>query len=219
MKDFGFDTDLAFEYENGFYLTGHPKRIGKLLAHYELYKRICNLPGEVVECGVFKGASLIRFATFRNLLESAYSRKVIGFDAFGKFPSQDEQDDSDFIQAFESEAGDGISVNELEGFLQHKGFDNFELIQGDILSTVPEYVKKHPELKVSLLHIDVDVYAPSLTILENLYPRMVSGGIIVLDDYGTVSGETRAVDEFFSDKNVSIRKLPCSHIPSYIEVQ
>ena len=49
----GFDFDKAWDYENGFFLTSHPTRIGKLLAHYELYKRIVELPGQVVECGVF----------------------------------------------------------------------------------------------------------------------------------------------------------------------
>jgi hypothetical protein len=44
------------------------------------------LPGNIIECGVFKGASLIRFATFRYILEAPFSRKIIEFDTFGKFP-------------------------------------------------------------------------------------------------------------------------------------
>ena len=58
-----FDQDRQWDYENGFYLTSHVTRIAKLLAHYELYKSIADLPGHVVECGVYKGASLIRFAS------------------------------------------------------------------------------------------------------------------------------------------------------------
>ena len=83
MKTFGFDSEMCWDYENGFYLTSHPNRIGKLVAHYELYKKIVHLPGEILEFGVFKGASFIRLLTFRELLESTYSRKIIGFDAFG----------------------------------------------------------------------------------------------------------------------------------------
>jgi hypothetical protein len=85
---FGFDTDQEWDYENGFYLTSHVTRLPKMLAHYELYTSIIDLPGHVVECGVFKAASFIRFATFREILESPHSRKLIGFDAFGKFPEQ-----------------------------------------------------------------------------------------------------------------------------------
>ena len=218
MKAFDFDTDDAFHYENGFYLTSHLKRMGKLLAHYELYKRIINLPGEVVECGVFKGASLMRFASFRNLLESPYSRKLIGFDAFGEFPRQGDAEDQAFIEAFESEAGTGISPQDLESFLANKGIDNVELVAGDINHSVPDYAKRNPALKIALLHVDVDIYQPTKTILETFYPLMVKGGIIVFDDYGTVAGETRAIDEYFADTDTRLEKLPCSHIPAFITV-
>jgi len=48
----GFNVDKQWDYENGFYLTSHITRISKMLAHYELYKSVVNLPGHVVECGV-----------------------------------------------------------------------------------------------------------------------------------------------------------------------
>ena len=54
MEIFGFDTEKKWDYENGFYITSELKRIGKILAHYELYKKITDLPGEVIEwldCG------------------------------------------------------------------------------------------------------------------------------------------------------------------------
>lgn len=78
--------DDAFTYENNFYLTCDDSRIGKMLTHYELFKMIKNLPGDIVECGVFAGVSLVRFVSFRNLLENLNSRKIIGFDTFDKFP-------------------------------------------------------------------------------------------------------------------------------------
>lgn len=213
---FGFELDKQWDYENGFYLTSHLTRLPKMLAHYELYKSIVNLPGHIVECGVFKGASLIRFCTYREILESPYSRKVIGFDAFGKFPDQENANDQEFVEKFEGAAGEGISVEELKSVFSHKGFENYELIQGDVSDTIPDYVNNHPELKIALLHIDVDVYKPSVAILNHLFDRVVHDGLIVFDDYGTVAGETRAVDEFFLERNVIIEKLPISHIPSYI---
>ncbi|CAN5786776.1 hypothetical protein BH24GEM1_BH24GEM1_29330 [soil metagenome] len=213
---FGFDVAQQWDYENAFYLTSHVTRLGKMLAHYELYKSIVNLPGHIVECGVFKGASLVRFSTFREVLESPYSRKVIGFDAFGKFPEQESADDRIFIERHQREGGDGIPVQELNAVFTHKSLTNYELVQGDICDTVPRYLAEHPELKVALLHIDVDVYKPSVVILNNLYDRVVKDGLVVLDDFGTVAGETKAVDEFFDAKKVLIRKLPISHIPAYI---
>ncbi len=213
---FGFDVEQKWHYENGFYLTSHITRLAKVLAHYELYKMIAGLPGHIVECGVYKGASLIRFATFRDVLESPYSRKIIGFDAFGKFPHQDDEIDQKFVEKFEGEGGEGIPVDELRDVFRYKGFENYELIPGDIVETIPAYLQKHPELKIALLHVDVDVYKPSKVILNHLYDRVVKGGVIVFDDYGTVAGETKAVDEFFADKDVVLEKLPISHIPSFI---
>jgi hypothetical protein len=213
---FGFDAERAFDYENGFYLTSPLSRIGKLLGHYELYKRITTLPGEIVECGVYKAASLLRFLSFRELLESPDSRKVIAFDAFGRFPVAGDQEDRAFIQRFEQEGGEGIPVAELRRVLAHKGFRNTELVAGDINQTVPAYVKSHLELRIALLHIDVDCYEPSVTILEHLFHRIVPGGLLVLDDYGKVAGETRAVDEFLHRHPHQLQKLPICHVPTYL---
>jgi hypothetical protein len=215
----GFDTDKCWDYENGFYLTSHVSRLSKTLAQYELYKTIIGLPGHVVECGVYKGASFLRFATFRQILENPYSRKIIGFDAFGKFPEGNEDAaNRAFIRRFSSQGGDGISRDSLLQVLAHKGFDNTELIEGDILSTVPQYVADHPELKIALLHLDVDVYGPSKVILDHLFERIVKGGILVMDDYATLPGETQAVDELIEKHQgkLLVEKLPISHIPAYI---
>ena len=90
------------------------------------------------------------------------------------------------------------------------------LIAGTILETVPAYAQANPEFRIALLHIDVDVYEPSLVTLRHFYDRVVPGGLIVLDDYGTVSGETTAVEEFFADKSPHLEKLSISHVPAFI---
>lgn len=216
MQLFHYDTEKAFDYENGFYLTGDIRRIGKLLAHYELFKSISHLPGHIVECGVFKGASAVRFTTFIQLLESPFSRKFIGFDAFGKFPESGEPGDDEFARKHDQGAGHGIPVQELERVLAYKGFSSYELIPGNVKDTLPAYVQTHPELKIALLNLDFDVYDATRIALEHLAPRMVAGGIIMLDDYGTVAGATRAIDEYFGSRGVPIRKLPFAHIPAYI---
>lgn len=220
MKAFGFDTEQVFAYENGFYLTTEQKRLQKLIAHYELYKMISTIPGSILELGVFKGSSLIRFASFRDMLETANSRKILGFDAFGRFPRPDHGTDADnkFIEKFESVAGEGIGKDELKQFLDHKRLHNIELMAGDIFETLPAYLKDNPQLRIALLHIDVDVYSPSKFALDLLFPHMVRGGLIIMDDYGTVEGETRAVDEFLAKHNLNIQKLSFCDIPSFIKV-
>ena len=217
---FGFDFGKPFEYENGFYLTSASSRIAKSIAHFELYKKIIGLPGEIVECGVFKGTSLIRFATYREILESQFSRKIIGFDAFGKFPDKvSRSNDKEFIKHFETEAGDGIPKDDLENILRHKHFQNIFLVKGFIPDTFSGYFDQKPATQIALLHIDVDVYEATKACLDNLYERVVKGGIIVFDDYGQIDGATKAINEFIESvgkDNNSIQKLPYNYIPAYM---
>lgn len=214
-----FDETNSFDYENGFYLTSEPYRLGNILAHYELYKRIIKLPGDVIELGVFKGGSIMQFATFRELLENDRSRKIVGFDIFGAFPQADKvESDKKFVDKWNKQhMGEFLSREELYKSLELKNIHNVELVKGDINRTVDEYLVKNPSTRISLLHIDTDIYEPSRIGLERLYDRVVRGGITILDDYAVVEGETIAVDEFFKDKKCCIKKFPFSHNkPSYI---
>ena len=212
------DFTKSFEHENNFYLSCNSSRIGKTLAHYELFKIANNLPGAIIECGVFKGISLCRFSMLRELFGTSFSKKIIGFDAFGKFPTTKYQHDIKHRKRFIDTSGEeGISKQQLIQVLKNKKInENVELIKGDITKTVPRYLKLHPELKISLLNLDADVYEPSVTILDNFYPRIVKGGVLILDDYGTFPGETKAVDEYFKDKNIEIKKFSFAATPSFI---
>ena len=212
------DKKMAYDFENGFYLTCSPGRVGKLIAHYELYKKALKLPGVIIECGVFKGASFTRLAIFRELFESSGTRKIIGFDTFNVFPESTYIEDKSKLASFIGEAGNkSISKEQLEQVLDNKQCGNMiELIEGDILETVPDYIDKHPELKIALLHLDVDIYEPSKCSLQYFYARLVKGGILILDDYGIFPGATKAIDDFFEDKVETPLKFPFSHAPSYI---
>lgn len=212
-----YDPRHSFDYENGFYLTSAVSRIGKLLAHYELYKKIIELPGDVVECGVFKGASLIRWASFRNLLETPWSRKVIGFDTFDTFPMPDDHEERAYVERFVAAAGHkSLSARELYRILEAKQIENVELVAGDIIQTVPEYTASNTHLRVSLLHIDTDTYRPAAVALETFYPLVVPGGLIVFDDYGTFPGETRAADQLVARHGLRLARLSINSVPSYV---
>ena len=211
-----FDSTQAVSYENGFYLTSDITRLAKALGHFELYRLITGLPGQVVECGVFKATSLVRWATFRELVESPFSRRIIGFDIFGSFPRHDDAADNQFAAHHDAVAGQGLSLSQVREVLAHKGIRNVELVAGDVIETIPAYVAAHPELRIALLHVDVDVYKPSKVALDALYELVVPGGLLVFDDYGTVAGETRAVDELLQAHGLTLHKLPYTHTPSFI---
>lgn len=212
------DNKLTFEYENGFYLTCAPSRIGKLIAHYELYKSIRHVPGAIVECGVYKGTSLARFAMFRHLYEKQHIRKIIAFDTFDTFPETSFEEDILLRENFINDSGNqSISKDQMLKILDDKNCnENIELINGDICQTVPKFVENSPDLKIALLNLDVDIYEPSVVILEHLFPFLVKGGVLILDDYGTFPGETKAVDEYFNGQSIEIKKFSFCDTPRYI---
>tara|TARA_B100001093_G_scaffold517611_1_gene599723 strand:+ start:3214 stop:3858 length:645 start_codon:yes stop_codon:yes gene_type:complete len=205
-----------FDIENSFYLSCDASRIGKIIAQNELYKKIINIPGEIIELGVFKGASFSRFAMLRNIYEHNSSRKIIGFDTFGKFPETSHDDDKYFTK-LHNDISSSIKKTELLESLNKRGIDEgIELIEGNIVKTLPDYISEHPELKISLLNLDTDVYEPAVTTLEELFPRVCKGGVIIIDNYAKVPGETKAVDDFFKHNNITINKFPYSSTPCFI---
>jgi hypothetical protein len=213
------NLDTPFEYENNFYLSSNVNRMAKIMAHYDLFKQTIDLPGDIVECGVFKGASFVRFAAFRELLCNPASKKLIGFDAFGEFPSTNFELDQKPKEIFVNDSGsEGISIDQLYKILDHKKVNkNVELIKGDVNFTIPEYIKNNPHLRISFLNIDVDVYEATKTCIEKLFDMVVKGGVIVFDDYASIfPGANKAIEDFLKDKNYFPKRFPYCVTPCYI---
>jgi len=210
------DFNKAMEYENAFWATCSNQRISKILVRYELFKKIIDIPGAIVEVGVFKGSGLIRFLAFRELFSTDFAKKVIGFDAFGAYPKANRPE-----ERVHENLGEGYSVDQLMEILRFKGLDgNVELVRGNIVKTVPEYVRKYRQLRIALLYLDCTVYKPTLTALVYLYPKIVQGGILAINDYNEntigVTGAVEALMEYFEDKHMIIRKSPWAFSPGYI---
>lgn len=212
------DVKEAFHYENSFYLSCDNSRIAKLIAQYELFRMSAGVPGAIIECGVFKGVSLVRFAHFRAILGLSDVKEIIGFDTFDEFPASTYAPDSNLLEQFVQSAGSrSIGKGQLTEILNNKGLaGNVSLIEGDILTTIPAFIRENPGMTISFLNLDVDLYEPSRVILDYLYPCLSEGGILLLDDYGKFPGETKAVDEYFKGKNIEIQSFSYVKSPSYI---
>lgn len=198
MKIRGLSSHDVWDHENAFYWFSPYSRIAKQIAHWEIYKQITKVPGNILEFGVYKSASLIRWATFREIAENPYTRQIIGFDAFGEFPISADAAPADqrFVDRFNSSGGDGLDISETESIINHKRFENIKLVKGDVMETLPNFLEANPHTRISLLHLDMDIYQPTLYVLQNLWERVSPGGIVVIDDYNDVEGATRAIDEF-----------------------
>jgi hypothetical protein len=212
------DQNEAFNYENNFYLSCDGSRIAKFIAQYELFRLSVNVPGVIIECGVFKGVSLVRFAHFREIFGLSESKALVGFDTFDVFPGSTYTPDNNLLQQFIESAGSmSIGKDQLIKVLNNKGVtQNLSLIEGDISKTVPEFIRNNPDIKISFLNLDVDLYEPSKVIIENLFPHIAPGGILLLDDYGKFPGETRAVDDYFKGQDIEIKRLNYVKSPHYI---
>ena len=180
----------------------------RFLAHHELFKLTRDVPGDIVELGVFKGAGLF---TWANLLE-AYSigdrtKVVFGFDNWKGFTGFDKEDGDESATAHKViggfDPGDhhlsllkAIDIFDRDRFIGHK--PRIKLIDGQIEETVPIFVQNNPGIRISLIHFDCDLFAPTLAALEALWPRVSRGGVLIFDEYAIPDwpGETAAVDKF-----------------------
>lgn len=183
----------------------------RFLAHVELFKMTLEVPGDIAELGVFRGLALM---TWANLLE-AYcigdrTKVVYGFDNWKGFTKLDPADGKPVEHAhkqigefnpepFRQELLDAIAIFDQDRFIPWKA--RVKLIDGQIEETVFRFVDENPGVRFSLIHFDCDLYAPTKTALEALWPRVSRGGVLLFDEYGIADwpGETKAVDEFLAD--------------------
>ena len=183
------------------------------------------IPGCIVECGVFKGVSLLTFVKLVEILCPGDTlKRVIGFDTFQGFPSIVDKDGNPDTKRAKFQGGWNaedflpflekiISITQEDSMIPR--FKRVELVKGDACKTIPEYVKKNPGLRISLLHLDMDIYEPTLAALKHLYPLVVAGGAVLLDEYAMdgFPGESKAFDEYFGDKRPVMKKFPYISTP------
>lgn len=205
-----------WEAYNSLIISTETMRIQKLLARYELFKMTLDIPGDIVECGVFKGAGWMYWLKLLNMYAYGEQKKVIGFDTFYYFANTLLDYEQGKAKNFVTDANfQGINPNDLLKFAQNAGFKNAEVVVGDVTEAIPEYVNQNYGFRISLLNLDLDTYYGTKVALENFYHLVVPGGIIILDEYSKRGwGESQAVDEFIENKPLQIRAVRGSSSPT-----
>jgi len=202
--------------------------IARLIARYEVFKLCLEVHGSVIECGVLSGAGVMTFAHISSILEPYNQmRKIIGFDTFEGFPHISEKDtagtsENIYVGAYADESYEEIlrCARIHEGFRLLNRDEQVELVKGDICETAPQYVRENPQLVVSLLYLDCDLYEPTKTALELFVPRMPKGAVIVFDElnFKEFPGETTALVDTLGISSLRIRRLPFLKM-SYAEIE
>jgi hypothetical protein len=182
----------------------------RFLYQQRLFQRIGPLDGDVVECGVGKGVTLLMWAALCH--EEAGQRRIWGFDSFEGFPEPTAEDDSE-RKPRRGEWNVG-TIRDMHKMLVGAGFADLwlrtrvTLVKGFFEESLAKYTGD----EIALLHIDADLYESYKTVLEDLYGKVRPGGVIAFDEYmGSFEhhgfpGAKKAVDEFFADKDATIQR-------------
>jgi hypothetical protein len=164
-----------------------------------------SLVGDFVECGVWKGGNII---LLKKLIEQFNLKKnIYGFDTFEGMVEPSFYDvnynNKSAKKMFDEHKKKGIgfamcSLDDVKrNIKKNTKPDNIFLIKGKVENTLKN--KKKLPKKISILRLDTDFYESTKIQLEILFPRLVKGGVLIVDDYGFWKGAKKAVDEYFCD--------------------
>lgn len=206
---------------NNLLMSNDVDRIRKLITRYELFKKTLDVPGSVVECGVFKGAGWFYWLKLLSIYAPGERKFVYGFDTFKGFSEELLDYEKKSAQEFVQEAEfNGVNPDDLLSQAVNCGFENGRLVSGEVTETIPKFVKKNQGIRFSLVNLDFDTYEGTKVALEELAPLMSPGGVIILDEYGKEGwGESDAVDEYIRKEGFEVKAVRYSSQPSaYIQI-
>lgn len=191
------------------YTMASPERIATLCDAVR-YVEKHNITGSMVECGVWRGGSMMAVA--KTLIrEGSSDRDLYLFDTFEGMPPATEADVDPNGVAAESIFGkerasnlpwDPEPVDGVKNALFSTGYpeDKCHFIKGKVEDTVPD----NAPTEIALLRLDTDWYESTKHELIHLFPRITNGGVIIIDDYGYWKGARKAVDEYLAEHSIKI---------------
>lgn len=187
-----------------FTMTGVTRAHGLWLACRYIIE--ADIPGDIIECGVWRGGSAMVMA--HTLLSLGAEREIYLYDTYEGMTEPTKADVSmDGSSAFKTwrskQRGEGSAwcdagVDEVRRNMAVTGYpmDRVTLVKGKVEDTLPR--ANHD--RIALLRLDTDWYESTALELKLLYPDLVSGGVLIIDDYGHWRGSQQAVDEYFGGK-------------------
>jgi hypothetical protein len=200
----------VFDAFNKFIFSKDIKVIGKLLHRFRFFEMVKDLPGDIVEVGVFKGSGVASFQKFIELFCPNSIKKVIGFDIFDVEKSKiilsndSAIDKSEMIKVYDRVEHGSLTLQAVTQRLSDMNLNSRAiLVDGDITESMPVFVKENPGFRISLLYIDVDLERPTYVALKNLWDRVLPGGVVVFDEYEFHKfSESTGVEKFLKEMNI-----------------
>jgi len=217
------EIDLKSYIDHPFLFTKR-QRVTDYLTRIELFKKIRDVPGAVVECGVHKGGSLMLYYHLSSILEPfGHNRKIVGFDTFDGFRSLSDKDhnladESIFSDTSYDVLRKSVDIHDKNRALPH--IPKCDVIKGDATETIKKYKEDNPHLIIALLYIDFDLYEPTKVAINELLPLVPKGGVVVFDELNVEkwAGETQAFKELLELNSIKLQKFYFDPWPSYFVV-
>lgn len=192
-------------------LEGTDREWKQLLYYNEMLNLIHTVPGDIAEFGVAGGVSILTLHRLKMInergLDSKERRKIFGFDSFQGLPKLHETDLNKKVTNDQMKEGGFFEPDSYESLFNYSNMKtDLHLIKGWFNETLPVFLKENPDVSFALIHVDCDLYKSTLEVLENVYPRVVPGGVIIFDElfHKDFPGETLAFREFFQNKNLKL---------------
>lgn len=193
------------------YTMTSPERLYGLIQAVRYVSQAC-VAGDVVECGVWRGGSMM--AAARTLLECGdTSRHLYLFDTFEGMSAPDARDvgvdgqsASELLRAQDrsdpASAWCYASLEDVQSAMAGTGYDTARVhfVKGKVEDTIPAAAPA----SIAILRLDTDWYESTRHEMEHLYPRLSPGGVLIVDDYGHWAGCRQAVDEYFAARGPQV---------------
>lgn len=198
-EDFWSLVPLVYDY------TELPTAVLHSLYSATRYVIDAGLNGDIIECGVHMGGSVMMAGHVLMKYDSCPDRRLFALDTFTGFVRRHEELDVDAVTGapvcFPEDHVDytGHSIENM----QSVGFKRLDIVKGDVLNTIPTLDTK----QIALLRLDTDTYDTTKFELEELYDRVVPGGVVIVDDYGYTVGCRKAVDDFVASKPILLHRV------------
>jgi len=199
--------DLIFNFP---VYAGAPN-LARSFAFYELYKQVMDCAGHIADIGSFKGRTLLQFAKMVEIFEGANYTEVHGFDWFkGMHQEQYDQNKGEVKYVGDYER--------LKALISAQGLDGFTSITKiDLTTELGDFFEKYPHIRYKLIYLDCGIPEVLESCLKYFWPRLVTGGILILDHYNhqVSPQESNIVDKYIEGravKHVPYIRLPTAHV-------
>lgn len=202
------DGEFTAVWENVKHHTMISPERGWALAEAVRYVAKARIPGDIVECGVWRGGACLLASYILHSVEPHTERLIWLYDTFRGMVKPGVNDriasSGQALAEREAEGWWAAGIDEVRSLMKESPLDEgaFNFVEGEVAETLELSVPQ----RIAILRLDTDWYESTLKELEVLYPKLSKGGVLIVDDYGHFTGAKKAVDEYFEKQPVLLHR-------------